>query len=128
MARCREDLDHLCLRPVPAVPESNERIKIVSANEGKAVENAVFIKRLIQEVLQLQFLVACTGQRDSTQAFDTSLTDVDRYQLKTADLIVTAVDDDGAPAKSAWAADPRLSYGDEIPNLEFTGERNYECI
>jgi len=262
----------------------NERIKIVSANEGKAVENAVFIKRLIQEVPQLQFLVARTGQRDSIQAFDvgpsdaavtpsvscvgitgqltggratilisddvevpknslteamrerlaelikeydalvvpegfdiiylgtpqteqsiykkvrergyecriwpvrfpedpgkydgalapdivadmqanpgcagktvepsrftdldlaereasygrsgfalqfmldTSLADADRYPLKTADLIVTSVDDDDAPAKFAWAADPRLSYGDEIPNLGFTGDRMYRPL
>ncbi|WNH52417.1 phage terminase large subunit [Stenotrophomonas oahuensis] len=262
----------------------NERIKIVSANEGKALENAVFIKRLIQEVPQLQFLQARAGQRDSIQAFDvgpsdaavtpsvscvgitgqltggratilisddvevpknsvtetmreklaelikeydalvvpegfdiiylgtpqteqsiykkvrergydcriwpvrypedpgkfegalapdiladlqadpsrvgrtveptrftdldlaereasygrsgfalqfmldTSLADADRYPLKTADLIVTDVDDDDAPVKFAWASDPRLAYGEEMPNLGFAGDRMYRPL
>jgi hypothetical protein len=47
----------------------NERIKIVSANEDKALENAVFIRRLIEEVEQLQFLRPKKG-RDSTFKFD----------------------------------------------------------
>lgn len=262
----------------------NERIKIVSANEGKALENAVFIKRLIAEVPQLLFLKATSGQRDATQAFDvgpadaavtpsvscvgitgqltggratilisddvevpknsltetmrerlselikeydalvvpegfdiiylgtpqteqsiykkvrergydcriwtvrfptdvakfdgalapdiladlhadpslaghtvepsrftdldlaereasygrsgfalqfmldTSLADADRYPLKTSDLIVTDVDLKDAPVKFAWASDPRLSYGDELPNLGFTGDRMYRPL
>lgn len=48
----------------------NERVKIVSANEDKAIENAVFIRRLIDEVEQLRFLRPRGGQRDSVLAFD----------------------------------------------------------
>lgn len=48
----------------------NERIKIVSANEKKAVENATFIRRLIEEIEQLQFLRPEPGMRDSVLAFD----------------------------------------------------------
>lgn len=47
-----------------------ERVKIVSANETKAAENAVFIRRLIEEVPELQFLRPRMGQRDSVLAFD----------------------------------------------------------
>lgn len=47
-----------------------ERIKIVSANEDKAVENATFIRRLIDEVPQLQFLRPRGSSRDSVMAFD----------------------------------------------------------
>lgn len=56
---------------------------------------------------------------------DTSLSDADRYPLKLADLIVADVDLDVAPIKYVWSADPRLSWGDEIPNLGFTGDRMF---
>ncbi len=48
----------------------NERVKIVSANEDKALENAVFMRRLIDEVPQLRFLRPRAGTRDSTLKFD----------------------------------------------------------
>lgn len=47
-----------------------ERIKVVSANETKATENAVFMRRLIEEVPELAFLRPGHGQRDSVLAFD----------------------------------------------------------
>jgi hypothetical protein len=47
----------------------NERVRIVSANEDKAIENATFIRRLIDEVPQLHFLRPKAG-RDSVLAFD----------------------------------------------------------
>lgn len=53
----------------------NERVKIVSANEDKALENATFIRRLIDEVPQLQFLRPRKGQRDATTAFDVGPSD-----------------------------------------------------
>lgn len=52
----------------------NERVKIVSANETKAIENATFIRRLIDEVPQLQFLRPRAG-RDSVLAFDVGPSD-----------------------------------------------------
>lgn len=47
-----------------------ERVKIVSANEDKAMENAVFIRRLIEEVELLQFLRPKKDGRDSVLKFD----------------------------------------------------------
>lgn len=47
-----------------------ERVKVVSANETKATENAVFMRRLIEEVPELSFLRPQQGQRDSVLAFD----------------------------------------------------------
>lgn len=53
----------------------NERIKIVSANEDKAVENATFIRRLIEEVPHLHFLRPRGNARDSVLAFDVGPSD-----------------------------------------------------
>lgn len=50
--------------------DPQERVKIVSANEGKATENAVFMRRLIDEVPELLFLRPSGSQRDSVLAFD----------------------------------------------------------
>lgn len=47
-----------------------EKCKIVSANEDKAIENAVFIRRLIEEVELLQPLRPKDHSRDSVLAFD----------------------------------------------------------
>ena len=47
-----------------------EKIKIVSANEDKALENATFVRRLIDEVPQLQFLRPRKNGRDSALKFD----------------------------------------------------------
>lgn len=47
-----------------------ERVKIVSANETKAIENATFMRRLIEEVDELRFLRPNGDQRDSVLAFD----------------------------------------------------------
>lgn len=47
-----------------------EKIKIVSANEDKAAENATFIRRLIDEVPELRFLIPKSGTRDSVMKFD----------------------------------------------------------
>jgi len=55
---------------------------------------------------------------------DTSLSDAERYPLKTSDLIVTDIDNDVAPSKLVWSSDPRLVWAD-IPNLGFTGDRMF---
>ena len=47
-----------------------EKVLIVSANEDKATENAVFMQRLIAEVPELQFLRPRPGQRSAVLAFD----------------------------------------------------------
>ena len=55
---------------------------------------------------------------------DTRLSDADRYPLKVADLIVSAVDPDRAPAKIVWASSPELIVPD-LPNVAFTGDKFY---
>lgn len=47
-----------------------ERILVVSANENKAIEFATFVRRLIDEVEQLQFLRPKDRNRDSVLSFD----------------------------------------------------------
>lgn len=52
-----------------------ERVKIISANEDKATENAVFIRRLIDEIPELHFLRPRGNQRDSVLNFDVGPSD-----------------------------------------------------
>lgn len=56
---------------------------------------------------------------------DTSLSDHDRYPLKLADLIIADVNAELAPEKLVWAADPRLSWPDDLPCVGFPGDRYY---
>lgn len=53
---------------------------------------------------------------------DTSLSDAERYPLKTADFICLDVDMEVAPAKLVWTSDPRNTVAD-IDNLGFNGDR-----
>lgn len=55
---------------------------------------------------------------------DTSLSDAERYPLKTADLLCLDVDGETAPGKLVWTSDPRNQVQD-IDNLGFTGDRLY---
>lgn len=48
----------------------NERILVVSASKDRADAFSVFVKRLIHEIPELNFLAPRDGQRDSNLAFD----------------------------------------------------------
>lgn len=52
---------------------------------------------------------------------DTSLSDADRYPLKTADAMVMNLDVDKAPVKVVWAGSRELML--DLPNPGFTGDR-----
>lgn len=53
---------------------------------------------------------------------DTSLSDADRYPLKTRDLIVTDVDRKVAPVSLVWGSGPDQVIK-ELPNVGFDGDR-----
>jgi hypothetical protein len=53
---------------------------------------------------------------------DTSLSDADRYPLKTSDLVVMNLDYDKAPIKTVWAGSKEYVIND-LPNPGFTGDR-----
>lgn len=55
---------------------------------------------------------------------DTSLTDMLRFPLKTADLIVMETNKDKAPVTLTWASGPQQLI-QELPNVGFTGDRFY---
>lgn len=55
---------------------------------------------------------------------DTSLSDAERYPLKTSDLVCMDIDAGMAPSKIVWSSDPRLAWAD-IPNIGFQGDRLY---
>lgn len=55
---------------------------------------------------------------------DTTLSDAERYPLKTRDLIVTDVDKKVAPGHLIWSSDPDLAIKD-IENVGFDGDRLY---
>jgi len=56
---------------------------------------------------------------------DTRLSDIDRYPLKTSDLIVMSVDPSVAPEKLVWATDPKLEWDSSVPNVGLSGDRFY---
>ncbi len=56
---------------------------------------------------------------------DTRLSDVDRFPLKTSDLIVMSVDPSVAPEKLVWARDPKLEWDSSVPNVALSGDRFY---
>jgi hypothetical protein len=53
---------------------------------------------------------------------DTSLSDAERYPLKTRDLIVTDIDRKVAPARLVWSSSPDLAHKD-LDNVGFDGDR-----
>ena len=55
---------------------------------------------------------------------DTTLSDQERYPLKTADLVCMDVDPQQAPGKIVWTSDPRNAIAD-IDNVGFNGDRLY---
>ena len=55
---------------------------------------------------------------------DTTLSDAEKYPLKTRDLIVTDLDKKVAPAHLIWSSDPDLAIKD-IENVGFDGDRLY---
>lgn len=54
---------------------------------------------------------------------DTSLSDANRFPLKTSDLIIFDCDREVAPVKLTWASDPRNAC--ELANVGFPGDRLY---
>lgn len=58
---------------------------------------------------------------------DTTLSDAERYPLKTRDLIVTNVDSVMAPARFVWGSGPEQLIKD-LPNVGFDGDRFYRPL
>jgi len=56
---------------------------------------------------------------------DSNLSDVEKYPLKLADLIVMSLDNELAPERLVWARDPELEWDGSIPNVGMTGDRFY---
>tara|TARA_Y100000356_G_scaffold52226_1_gene42004 strand:- start:1575 stop:3239 length:1665 start_codon:yes stop_codon:yes gene_type:complete len=56
---------------------------------------------------------------------DTRLSDIDRFPLKTSDLIVMSLDPEVAPEKLVWARDPKLEWDSSVPNVALSGDRFY---
>lgn len=54
-----------------------------------------------------------------------SLSDMERYPLRLADLIVMDCDRKDAPIKVVWASSPELAYTETLPNVGMSGDRLY---
>ena len=54
---------------------------------------------------------------------DSKLSDVEKFPLKTSDLIVTSIDNEVAPERYVWARSPELEWDSTVPNVAFAGER-----
>lgn len=59
---------------------------------------------------------------------DTSLSDANKYPLRLSDLVVMDLSNDIAPVQLAWAGDPKLSWGDEVPVVGLEGDRLYKPL
>ena len=57
---------------------------------------------------------------------DTTLSDADRYPLKTSDFIVHDLDDNKGPISISYSSS-RSSYMDDIPNIGFTGDNFFRA-
>ena len=55
---------------------------------------------------------------------DTSLSDMGRYPLRLADLIIHPLDTENASPKLTWASSPELEWK-ELPNVGLAGDRYY---
>ena len=56
---------------------------------------------------------------------DTRLSDIERFPLKTSDLIVMSVDPEVAPEQLVWARAPKLECDSSVPNVALSGDRFY---
>lgn len=56
---------------------------------------------------------------------DTTLSDLEKYPLKLADLIVTDLDDDMGPSKLVWSNASEYAYGNDLPAPGLAGDRFY---
>jgi len=78
------------------------------------------------EVLQTKAMMDYGGMNTAGYRLqfmlDTTLADLDRYPLKTKDLMVMSLDGPRAPVSVAYANSPELVIRD-IPNVGFTGDR-----
>ena len=59
---------------------------------------------------------------------DSNLSDVERYPLKLADLLVMSVDTEVAPERLVWAKSPELEWDSSVPNVGMTGDRFYRPL
>ena len=56
---------------------------------------------------------------------DSNLSDVERYPLKLADLLVMSIDTEVAPERLVWARTPELEWDSSVPNVGMSGDRFY---
>lgn len=116
--------DHLA----PILREDIERnpdlMKVVASNTGgsptdpERFDDADLLEReteFREAGFMLQFML------------DTSLTDAERYPLKTRDLIVTDVDRKVAPGRLVWGSSPELVLK-EVENVGFDGDRMFRPV
>ena len=88
-------------------------------NEGKTTEPLRFSD------VDLAERKISYGSAGYTMQFmlDSKLSDVEKFPLKTSDLIVTSIDNEVAPERYVWARSPELEWDSSVPNVAFAGER-----
>ncbi len=78
--------------------------------------------RFHEQQLQTQELILGAASFLLQMQLDTTLSDAERYPLKTRDLIVTDVDSKVAPIRLAWGSSPEQVHKD-LANVGFDGDR-----
>jgi hypothetical protein len=106
------------------IEENPDLMKPVGSTVGGAPTNPIRFNEL---VLQGKELKRGSAGFLLQYQLDTTLTDAERYPLKTRDLIVTDVDKRLAPIRLVWGQDPEKVHKD-LANVGFDGDRMYRPL
>lgn len=103
----------------------SEHLENAVLKDGKLVGKPTDPKRFNE--IELMEREAAYGRSGFALQFmlDTSLSDAEKYPLKTSDLIITSLHNEKAPISIAWASSPEYQIKD-LPNVGFTGDRWYK--
>lgn len=117
-AQIPEDLGlyHGCLGPLIHKMIEN------GAKPGDPVEPSRFSLEVLETKAIMDYGGTQTAGYRLQFMLDTSLSDLDKYPLKTCDLIAMSLDGERGPVAVAYANDPDRVIRD-IPNVGFSGDR-----
>jgi hypothetical protein len=109
---------------VKDIEENPELLKPVGSSLGGAPTDPARFHDL--DLIERETEYSAAGYLLQFQ-LDTTLSDAERYPLKTRDLIVSNVDTNLAPARFVWGAGPDQLIK-ELPNVGFDGDRFYRPL
>lgn len=108
---------HGCLGPIV-----EKMIEETQAKPGTPTEPSRFPLSVLENKAVMDYGGMNTAGYRLQFMLDTTLADLDKYPLKTKDLMIMALDGDKAPTSLAYANANNLVIS-ELPNIGFSGDR-----